>query len=73
MSNLPAGWLPMAKAPKDRTPVDIVRADETVVPNMRRVDLGKKNIFYEPVQAGPSVVRDAAGWRLHHVPAKDAA
>lgn len=55
----------MTKAPKDRTPVYLLVTDEKLVPNMRRVDLGKKNIFYEPVQAGPSVVRDAICWRPH--------
>jgi hypothetical protein len=62
------GWLPMARVPKDRTAIDIVRGDDTVVCNMRRVDLGKGNVFYEPVQAGPSVVRDAKGWRLYRKP-----
>jgi hypothetical protein len=65
MSNSPAGWLPIAKAPKDRTAVDLLCTDDSLVPNMRRVDLGKKNVFYEPVQAGPSVVRNAAYWRPH--------
>lgn len=55
----------MKKAPRDRTALDIMRDDNTIVVNMRRVDLGKRNVFYEPVQAGPSVVRDAKAWRLH--------
>lgn len=60
-----SSWRAMRTAPKDRAPVDILREDLTIVSNMRRVDLGKRNVFYEPVQAGPCVVRDATRWRPH--------
>jgi hypothetical protein len=57
-------WLPIATAPKDRTPIDIFRpgcGGERCV-NMMRTDLGKGNVFYEPVQGGPCCVRDATHW-----------
>lgn len=60
------GWLPIDQAPKDATPVDLWIPDRYIsrVTNMRRVDLGKGNVFYEPNESGPSCVRDATHFRL---------
>ena len=58
------GWLPIETAPKDQTPVDLWRPSwgGERCTNMRRVDLGNGNVFYEPVSSGPSCVRDATHW-----------
>lgn len=59
------GWQPIADAPKDDTPVDLWRGTfGERATNMRRVVLSEANIFYEPVESGPSVVRDATHFRL---------
>lgn len=54
----PQGWRPIAEAPKDETPVDLWRDGERLT-NMYRVQLSPTNVFYEPVEEGPCVVRDA--------------
>jgi hypothetical protein len=62
------GWQPIELAPKDATVVDIWRPSwgGERCTDMRRVDLGSGNIFYEPTKSGPSCVRDATHWR--HLP-----
>lgn len=57
-------WQPIETAPQDATPVDIWRSGHggERCTNMRRVDLGGGNVFYEPVESGPSCVRDASHW-----------
>ena len=57
----PAGWQPIAMAPKDSTPVDLW-ADGERHANMYRVDLGKGNVFYDPVDCGTCCVRNASHW-----------
>ena len=60
-------WMPIATAPKDSTPIDIWRpgfgndGGERCT-NMRRVDLGRGNTYYEPVESGPTCVRNATHW-----------
>ena len=58
-------WLPIAAAPVDATVVDLWRPTwcERCI-DMRRVDLGNGNVFYEPVSSGPSVVRDASHFMI---------
>lgn len=61
----PASWLPISTAPQDDTPVDLWRGEwQERATNMRRVDLGNGNVFYEPMPrtSGPCVVRDATHW-----------
>lgn len=67
------GWQPICEAPLDETPVDIWRPSwggERCV-NMKRVDLGGGNVFYDPVDAGPCCVRDAT--HFMHIPSSPAA
>jgi hypothetical protein len=56
-------WQPIDSAPKDNTPVDLWRSEarERAV-NMYRVEMASDNVFYEPVNDGPCVVRDATHW-----------
>jgi hypothetical protein len=59
------GWQPIANAPKDDTPVDLWRGEwKERATNMRRVELSKDNIFYEPICSGPGCVRDATHFML---------
>lgn len=70
MSDTAFSWLPIAQAPQDDTVVDLWRSSwggERCV-DMRRVDLGKGNVFYEPVLAGPCVVRDATHFMIVRPP-----
>jgi len=58
------GWLPIATAPKDETVIDIYTPEHRIgrCVYMRRVDLGKGNIFYEQTQGGYSCIRTATHW-----------
>lgn len=70
MSDPTFSWLPIAQAPQDDTVVDLWRPSwggERCI-DMRRVDLGKGNVFYEPVKAGPCVVRDATHFMIVRPP-----
>lgn len=60
------GWQDIALAPQDWTIVDLWAGERIV--NMRRVDLGGGNVFYEPVESGPSCVRDATHFRYPPAP-----
>jgi hypothetical protein len=56
-------WRPISEAPKDDTHIDLWRGERKCrATNMRRVDLGGGNVFYEGVGSGPSCVRDATHW-----------
>lgn len=58
------GWRPIATAPQDDTPVDLWRpgyGGERCT-NMRRVNMGGGNVFYDPVDSGSCCVRDATYW-----------
>lgn len=59
------GWRPIAEAPKDATPVDLWAPDfKGRMCNMRRVQLKKDNVFYEPIESGYTCVRDATHFML---------
>jgi len=59
------GWQPIETAPRDATVVDLWRGEwKYRACNMVRVDMGKGNVFYDPVSDGPSCVRDATHWML---------
>lgn len=69
-ANTEFSWRPIGHAPQDDTVVDLWRPSwggERCV-DMRRVDLGKGNVFYEPVLAGPCVVRDATHFMIVRPP-----
>ena len=71
-------WRPIETAPQNGTPVDIWRPGRVGrvgerCPNMRRVDLGGGNVFYEPVESGPTCVRNATHWAALPDPPVDAA
>jgi hypothetical protein len=62
-------WLPIDQAPKDDTEVDLFRAhikrkDRQRLFRYVRVDYGKDNVFYEPVNGGECVVRDATHFMI---------
>lgn len=63
------GWIPIAQAPQDDTPVDLWRGEwKERATDMRRVVLAPDNIFYEPVSSGPCVVRDATHFMIVKAP-----
>ena len=64
------GWRLISEAPQDGTVVDLWRPSwgGERCPDMRRVDLGKGNVFYEPVLAGPCAVRDATHFMIVRPP-----
>ena len=55
-------WKPIETAPRDETILDLYSPDLGRCVYMRRVDLGKGNIFYEQTQGGYSCVRSATHW-----------
>ena len=57
-------WKLIEDAPNNLTPIDIWRSyyGGGRCVNMIRIDLGEGNIFYSPVESGPSCVRDATHW-----------
>lgn len=69
-----AGWRPISEAPKDRTVIDIWRPSfgGERCPDMLRVDLGNGNVFYEPLLAGLTCVRDATHFMIVAPPASEA-
>ena len=64
------GWRPISEAPKDDTVVDLWRDGERLT-DYQRVDLGKGNVFYEPVNGGPTCVRDATHFSISLPPPPD--
>jgi hypothetical protein len=56
-------WQSIKTAPKDETPVDIWCGEEKRrFADYKRVDLGKGNIFYDPVNSGRCCIRTATHW-----------
>ena len=57
-------WQPIETAPKDEAVIDIYTPEHGIgrCVYMRRVDLGKGNIFYEQTQGGYSCIRTATHW-----------
>ena len=66
----PMYWRPIKEAPKSQTPVVLLRAHEDldcegkVLVNYARVTMGRGNVFYEPLDHGECVVRDATHFML---------
>lgn len=54
-------WKPISTAPTDNTPVDLWCQGERLC-NYRRLEMGVGNVFWEPIDSGPSHVRDASHW-----------
>lgn len=55
-------WKPIETAPITSEPVDIYSPSKGRAANMYRVDLGKGNVFYDPVDCGICCIRDATHW-----------
>jgi len=55
-------WQPIKTAPENDTVIDIYSPEQGRCVYMRRVDLGKGNIFYEQTQGGFSCIRYATHW-----------
>jgi hypothetical protein len=56
-------WMPIETAPKDERAVDLWQSSfNRRLTNMSRVELTENNVFYAPVENGPSCVRDASHW-----------
>jgi hypothetical protein len=54
-------WQPIETVPMDGIPIDLWRGGRRLT-NMRFVDLGKGNTFFDPVESGELCVRDATHW-----------
>jgi hypothetical protein len=55
-------WHPINTAPKNATVVDLWVPHRGRLANYVRCDLGKGNIFYNPIESGICVVREATHW-----------
>jgi hypothetical protein len=68
----PAGWQPIATAPKNSQPVDLWHPSYGRLANYKRVSVSNSsNIFYDPVGDGVCTVRDATHWMPIPEPPKE--
>ena len=57
------GWNPIRTAPQDQTAVIIYSTELGILYQYALNKYGRNNHFYEPLESGYSVVRDATHWR----------